>query len=475
MSVVSPPPGGGVSNSLAFDVQYGTPTLDKMFPDATVEGGPKFTLTLIGSGFGPDSQVQWNGGPKLTQFVSGTEITAKIAATDISTVGTAAVAVLNPAPGTRSNPATFAINPTTSNAVAFQIGPDHSGDMNFDPVSFPTQSVWTATVNGQPSYALIADGKVFVTVEVGGNSQLLALDQETGAVVWGPISLSGAANAAYDAGSVFVVSGDTGTADVMQAYDAATGSLEWTTQLSGQYVFSSGPTARGGFVYTGGAGSGGTLYALDETNGAIAWTQPVANGDDSTPAVTADGIYVTYPCQTYDFRPGTAEIVGHDNSGCDGGGGATPVTANGTLYAPNGTGDYNGDEFDAETGQLTGTYTADIPPAIANDDGYFLQSGTLNAIQLSNNTIIWSFTGDGNLVTSPIVVNQYVIVGSSSGNLYALDAATGEQVWEINVGATIPPGPGWGAGMPLSGLAAGHGLLIVPAGDSVIAYRLASD
>ena len=475
VTVVNPPPGGGASNALTFTVPYGTPSLHRLFPSGTIEGGRNFMLTVKGSGFGPKSQVQWNGSSKSTQLVSGTELVAKIMAADISTVGTATVTVLNPAPGTRSGPATFAINPTTSNAVAFQINAAHSGDMNFDPVNFPGQPAWSASVNGAPSYALIADGKVFVTVNVSGNSQLLALDQQTGAIVWGPISLSGAANAAYDAGSVFVISGTFGSADIMQAYDASTGTLEWTTSLVGQYAFSSGPAALDGFVYTGGAGVGGTLYALNEGDGSIAWTAPVQNGDDSTPAVTPDGIYVTYPCQVYDFRPGTGETIWYNASGCEGGGGATPVVGNGTLFAPNGFGDYNGDDFNAETGQLTGTYTADNPPAIANGYGYFLQSGTLAAIDLSNNSIAWTFTGDGTLDTSPIVVNNDVIVGASSGNLYALDAATGQQVWSVNVGATIPSGAGWGAGIPLSGLSAGHGLLIVPAGNSVIAYRLAKD
>ncbi len=475
VTVNTPVPGGGISNTVDFSVEYGKPTLGEMFPDSIVAGGPGFTLTVIGDGFGPASQVQWNGASRSTRFVSGTELTAKIGAADIATIGTAAVVVTNPAPGGTSAPATFAINPATSNAVAFQIDTGHSGDMNFDPVSFPAQPAWSANVNGSPSYALIADGKVFVTVNVSGNSQLLALDQQTGAVVWGPVSLSGAANAAYDAGSVFVISGVYGTADIMQAYDASTGSLEWTTTLVGQYGFSSGPTALNGFVYTGGAGSGGTLYALDESSGAIVWTQPVANGDDSTPAVTADGVYVTYPCQVYDFRPSTGESVWSNASGCEGGGGATPVVGDGTLFAPNGFGDYNGDDFNAETGQLTGTYTADNPPAIAKGYGYFLQSGTLAAINLSNNTIVWTFTGDGTLDTSPIVVNQDVIIGASSGNIYALDATTGQQVWNVNAGATIPAGAGWGKGIPLSGLAAGHGLLIVPAGDSVIAYRLAKD
>ncbi|MGH8273537.1 MAG: PQQ-binding-like beta-propeller repeat protein, partial [Gammaproteobacteria bacterium] len=384
VTVVNPEPGGDTSNPLTFAVQYGKPSIGKMFPNATVEGGPAFTLTIVGDGFGSASKVKWNGDSRTTHFVSATELTAQISPSDISSTGAATVTVLNPAPGGSSGPATFTIKPVTSDAVAFQINAGHSGVMNFDSVNFPAQSTWTANVGGKPSYALIADGKVFVTVEVNGTAQLLALDQKTGAVVWGPIVLSDAANAAYDAGSVFVVSSPFGEPALMQAYNADTGSLEWSTRLSGQYGFSSGPTALNGFVYTGGAGSGGTLYALDETDGKIAWTQPVANGDDSTPAVTTDGIYVTYPCQTYDFRPGTGELVWHDAAGCDGGGGATPVVANGTLYAPNGFGDYNGVVFNAETGKLLGSYTADNPPAVGKTDGYFLQNGNLYDINLSN-------------------------------------------------------------------------------------------
>jgi PQQ-like domain len=37
-----------------------------------------------------------------------------------------------------------------------------------------------------------------------------------------------------------------------------------------------------------------------------------------------------------------------------------------------------------------------------------------------------AFAGDGQLATAPIVVNNYVFIGSQSGNLYALDASTGQ-------------------------------------------------
>ena len=95
---------------------------------------------------------------------------------------------------------------------------------------------------------------------------------------------------------------------------------------------------------------------------------------------------------------------------------------------------------------------------------------------MSTKSFAWSFAGDGQLTTSPILVaspaNSYVFIGSASGMLYGLDAATGAVVWSLNVGAAFPAGAGWGSGIPFTGLAAGDGLLVVPAGTKVIAYSI---
>jgi len=95
----------------------------------------------------------------------------------------------------------------------------------------------------------------------------------------------------------------------------------------------------------------------------------------------------------------------------------------------------------------------------------------LNAKALSDYSTVWSFTGDGGLVTSPIIVDQAVIVGSSSGLVYALDAATGAQLWTTNVGSALSSG----TGNVISALAAGDGLLVVPAGNTLSAFTLSTD
>jgi outer membrane protein assembly factor BamB len=469
-------PGSMSSSPASFTIQPLPPLmLTSISPSVITAGGPAFVLTAFGQGFLPTAVIQWNGAARPTILVSQAKLQAQISASDIAAVGVVSITIKNSASAAATAALTLTIKAVTPDAVAYQITPSHSGAVTFKSLAFPASSAWSVDVGGPPSYALIVDGKVIVTATVGTGSQLVALDQTTGAVVWGPIVLSGAANAAYDRGKILVLSGQFGSAAIMQSYDAGSGMLDWSTLLAGQYAFSSGPTALNGFAYTGGAGSGGTLYAVDEGSGAIAWTQGVANGDDSTPAVTDSGVYVTYPCWTYAFAPATGNSLFNNDTGCDGGGGATPVVANNVLYAPNGVGSYNGSTFNALTGALLNTYVADGPPAIGTQIGYFLQSGTLRGINLSSNSVLWSFTGDGSLTTSPILVNQNVIIGSSTGMIYALDGNTGSQVWNLNAGAAIPAGAHWGSGIQLTGLAAGDGLLVVPAGTKVVAYVLSTN
>lgn len=365
--------------------------------------------------------------------------------------------------------ANFASLSLSTDATAFQINSMHDGTMTFSSVAFPAAPAWSMDVGGTPSYALIADGKVFVTVRLSGSSELLALDQKTGATVWGPIALTGPASASYEDGRVFVLTGGSLTG-LMQAYDAGTGNLDWSTLLTGQFDFTAAPTALNGFVYGTGYESGGTVYALDETTGTIVWTAGLFDGGSINPAVTASGVYTSEPCEAYDFAPTTGAVLWHENLGCSSGGGTTPVVANSLVYWSN-SGIYSGTTLNASSGATVGAFSADYAPAITATTGYFLQGGTLRGISASNNTIEWSFTGDGSLTGSPIAVNQYVIIGSSVGNLYAVDGSTGAQVWTQQLGAGVDAN----TGLPTSSLSAGDGLLVVPAGTKVIAYTLSTN
>lgn len=81
-----------------------------LFPAQKAPGSATFTLTVNGTGFVSGATVNWNGNARTTTFVSSSQVTATINATDVATAGTATVTVSNPAPGGgSSNPAYFEV------------------------------------------------------------------------------------------------------------------------------------------------------------------------------------------------------------------------------------------------------------------------------------------------------------------------------------------------------------------------------
>lgn len=357
-------------------------------------------------------------------------------------------------------------------AVTYQVDVAHSGVQADDQLVPPFGRRWTVTLPGQVSYPLIAGGYVYVTVQ-GQTAQLYALRQSDGTTAWSS-TIPGTyiwASAAYDGGRVFAVNFD----GVLRAYAGDTGALLWTTQLPGQYSFTSPPTASGGVVYVSGAGSGGTLYAVDELTGGVLATQPVENGDHSSPALSDSAVFVSYACnQTYAFALQSLAPIWHYSGPCEGGGGKTTVYANGNLY----TRDFFGDlMFDAATGNLIRSYAPDrsqiLAPAVDATTIYLVNQSVLSAQAIADGSVSWTFTGDGQLTTAPLVLSsssgELVVVGSFSGPLYALDAATGAVVWQTDVGAAVS-GPDEQDVAVLGGLGAGQGMLVVPAASTLSAY-----
>ena len=90
---------------------------------------------------------------------------------------------------------------------------------------------------------------------------------------------------------------------------------------------------------------------------------------------------------------------------------------------------------------------------------------------LNSQATLWTFNGDGQLRTAPIVVNSYVIEGSWSGELYVIDALSGTVRWSDNVGDNIPAPDESGNVDIMAGLGAGDGLVVVPTVSSLVAYR----
>src|SRR5687767_12592635 len=126
-----------------------------------------------------------------------------------------------------------------SQAVAYQIDPAHTGSQS-DGLTPPLVQRWSRDLGNSfstISYPLIVEGKVFVLVDNGNNYgfRLYALDQATGATVWGPVGFDFSnysfGGLAYDGGRIFVLDYD----GFLDAFDASSGVLLWETYLGGVY------------------------------------------------------------------------------------------------------------------------------------------------------------------------------------------------------------------------------------------------
>ena len=377
-----------------------------------------------------------------------------------------------------------------SPAVSYQINPAHTGSQS-DNLTPPLVQRWSRDLGDSfstISYPLIVEGKVFVLVDNGKNYgfKLYALDEATGVTLWGSAASDFAnynfGGLAYDNGRIFVLDYD----GFLDAFDASTGVLVWEKYFGGEYPdhrrlysFTSPPTAVGGTIYFSGDGFGQEMLAVSEQDGALKWFSSVTGGMHCSPAVSASGVYVSYSAAaTTALSPATGQVLWRFRTQ-GGDAGRTPVLFNNRLYVRDLV--FRGFQIlDASTGTQLGAldvnHIGPTPPAPAFSGsmgyfGYFADNSTgLKALDTATLATIWSFKGDSSIATAPIVDNGYVYVGSYNGTVYALNAQTGAAVWNTNVGAHFVYPDEDNAAM-LTGFAAADGLLVVSAGNRLIAFQ----
>jgi len=80
------------------------PNITSLSPPSAYVGSPSLKLTVNGSGFLLSSVVFWENSPLFTSYVSGTQITAQVPASDLTNTGSAFVYVTNPGPGGGTSP-----------------------------------------------------------------------------------------------------------------------------------------------------------------------------------------------------------------------------------------------------------------------------------------------------------------------------------------------------------------------------------
>ncbi|MDQ3012585.1 MAG: PKD domain-containing protein, partial [Acidobacteriota bacterium] len=120
------------------------PQLTSISPTSALVGSGSFTLTVNGNGFVPTSVINFGGQNRPTTFVSNSQLTAAIPASDLASPGTVNITVFNAAPGGG-----------TSNALPFTVSPPN-------PVPTVTSLSPNTAVEGSSGFTLTVTGTNFV-------------------------------------------------------------------------------------------------------------------------------------------------------------------------------------------------------------------------------------------------------------------------------------------------------------------------
>ena len=185
VTVFTPAPGGGTSNAQTFTITIANnpvPLTTSISPVSGTAGGTGFTLTVNGNSFINGSSVQWNGSNRTTTYVSATQLTAAILASDLATAGTATVTVFTPAPGGG-----------TSNAQIFTI------TVANNPAPLTTSLNPTTATAGSAGFTLTVNGSSFIngsTIQWNGSNRAttdVSTNQLTAAILASDLATAGTA------------------------------------------------------------------------------------------------------------------------------------------------------------------------------------------------------------------------------------------------------------------------------------------
>src|SRR6266513_1581015 len=183
VTVSNPAPGGGVSGSSSFTLAPPQPTISQLTPSSAIAASADFTLNVSGTNFVNSSTVQWNGAPRITTFVSPTQLQAAITAADVAAIGVSQITVSNPAAsGDNSNPSTFFTGSFGGPGYAVVLLNQDSKDLVYDPTNQVIYlSVPGSAANNPNSISVLrlSNASIVSSTPAGSQPNVLAISDDS--------------------------------------------------------------------------------------------------------------------------------------------------------------------------------------------------------------------------------------------------------------------------------------------------------
>ena len=173
-------------------------------------------------------------------------------------------------------------------------------------------------------------------------------------------------------------------------------------------------------------------------NGDTAWTKELDFAVEGL-AVDEESLYVAYGPKIAAFTPDGTEQWSYETFDTV----YTPAVTAERVYVS--SYDEHVHALDADTGEVLWETELDptAAPAVVDGSVYVAESGTVNALDADTGDIEWQAEMAGKGVQSPAVVEGVVYAGTDMFNqrnhVAALDAETGERLWETSGRVTCAP------------------------------------
>lgn len=435
-------PSGTATSATPFTV---TPSV-VVSPSPSV-GPPTSTVTISGYGFSPTQLIDvYFGGTNLgfagtDQTGSFTGFTTTVPASASPGIHTISLVERDDSKYAQTS---FLVR---TDWAGFRGGPRHRGYNAFENV------LSTSTVSGLDQAWLGATGGtvqsspsvVGGTVYVGaGDGKLYTFDATTGAPGWTASLGAAITGSPAVVGNTVYVGANNGNLYALRTYD---GSTLWQATASPAGTLTS-PAVADGVVYV--SSGNGNLYAFNANTGGPVWTAAIGSAMSSSPAVANGLVYVgATNGNLYAVRVSNGTTAWTYNTG--GAVTSSPAVSNGTVYVGTSNSGGNGgntvDALNASTGALfwaggIGSSVASSP-AVANGVVYVgANNGNVYALSAQGGWEIWRSGTNASIgASSPTIANGVVYIGSTDQHIYAMDASNGNVLWNAITGGAVRSSP----------------------------------
>lgn len=223
-----------------------------------------------------------------------------------------------------------------------------------------------------------------------------------------------------------------GGGGTLYSFDATTAARNWASEYPGN-VASSPAVDANGRLFVGTSGGDGAVYSVNATNGALLWRAEAGGSVISSPLVdvsTESGrIFVGSLNSAVGLLALNASSGARLWSFPVGGG-----VASSPALCTNGSATWATRE------------TAKSPRYAASTDAktvYFgARNGSVFALNATSGEVVWQFKTGGIVDSSPAIgADCTVYIGAHDGYVRALNGSTGAQLWIFNAGSTVESSP----------------------------------